>query len=236
MIAGPAGRAGRWDGLWHGSGGLSNGRRRRPAPAAPAWARRAGGRGIGSGLPPGPAACYTGRMAKKRKQAEKPSARPPRQPIRRRGHEGDRRPARRTLPARPRDPRRGPGPGLAGGQYGHGRRLLGSRSRHRRGGAGGQGRADYGKRVIEGLSQRLRAEFGKGYDRSNLFATCGRSSWPTRKSTQCVDNYPGPTTGSCSASTIPTRGHSTRPRRSTPAGPPASWSGRSTRSSSSGWP
>ncbi len=33
----------------------------------------------------------------------------------------------------------------------------------------GQSKADYGKRVVEGLSERLRAEFGKGYDRSNLF-------------------------------------------------------------------
>lgn len=33
----------------------------------------------------------------------------------------------------------------------------------------GRERADYGKRVIEGLSQHLREEFGKGYDRSNLF-------------------------------------------------------------------
>ncbi len=33
----------------------------------------------------------------------------------------------------------------------------------------GRERADYGKRVIDGLSQRLRQEFGKGYDRSNLF-------------------------------------------------------------------
>src|SRR4051794_40207983 len=33
----------------------------------------------------------------------------------------------------------------------------------------GKGRADYGKRVVEGLAGRLRAEFGKGYDRSNLF-------------------------------------------------------------------
>ena len=33
----------------------------------------------------------------------------------------------------------------------------------------GRQRADYGKHVIEGLSQRLREEFGKGYDRSNLF-------------------------------------------------------------------
>ena len=33
----------------------------------------------------------------------------------------------------------------------------------------GQERADYGKRVLEGLSERLQAEFGKGFDRSNLF-------------------------------------------------------------------
>lgn len=33
----------------------------------------------------------------------------------------------------------------------------------------GKGRADYGKRIVEGLSDRLRVEFGKGYDRSNLF-------------------------------------------------------------------
>jgi predicted nuclease of restriction endonuclease-like (RecB) superfamily len=33
----------------------------------------------------------------------------------------------------------------------------------------GRERADYGKRIIDGLSERLRAEFGRGYDRSNLF-------------------------------------------------------------------
>ena len=33
----------------------------------------------------------------------------------------------------------------------------------------GRERADYGKRVIAGLSDHLREEFGKGYDRSNLF-------------------------------------------------------------------
>ena len=33
----------------------------------------------------------------------------------------------------------------------------------------GRERADYGKRVIDGLSQRLRQDFGRGYDRSNLF-------------------------------------------------------------------
>src|SRR5689334_5404691 len=33
----------------------------------------------------------------------------------------------------------------------------------------GHGKADYGKRIIDGLSRRLREQFGKGYDRSNLF-------------------------------------------------------------------
>ena len=32
----------------------------------------------------------------------------------------------------------------------------------------GKGRADYGKRVLEGLAQRLAIEFGKGFDQSNL--------------------------------------------------------------------
>lgn len=33
----------------------------------------------------------------------------------------------------------------------------------------GKGKADYGKHVIEGLSERLQKEFGAGFDRSNLF-------------------------------------------------------------------
>jgi predicted nuclease of restriction endonuclease-like (RecB) superfamily len=33
----------------------------------------------------------------------------------------------------------------------------------------GKERADYGKRIIDNLSQRLQTDFGKGYDRSNLF-------------------------------------------------------------------
>jgi hypothetical protein len=33
----------------------------------------------------------------------------------------------------------------------------------------GKRQADYGKRFVDGLSERLRAEFGKGYDRSNPF-------------------------------------------------------------------
>ncbi len=32
----------------------------------------------------------------------------------------------------------------------------------------GKGRAGYGKRVLEGLAQRLTVEFGKGFDQSNL--------------------------------------------------------------------
>ncbi len=34
---------------------------------------------------------------------------------------------------------------------------------------GGETRADYGKRLIKGLSQRLSAEYGKGFDHSNLW-------------------------------------------------------------------
>lgn len=33
----------------------------------------------------------------------------------------------------------------------------------------GKEKAGYGERVIDGLSERLRAELGKAYDRSNLF-------------------------------------------------------------------
>lgn len=33
----------------------------------------------------------------------------------------------------------------------------------------GQGRAEYGKELVEHLASRLRAEFGKGFDRSNLW-------------------------------------------------------------------
>lgn len=33
----------------------------------------------------------------------------------------------------------------------------------------GREKADYGKRIVEGLSKRLRSEFGRGFDRSNLF-------------------------------------------------------------------
>ena len=32
----------------------------------------------------------------------------------------------------------------------------------------GKGRADYGKRILDGFSARLTAEFGKGFDPSNL--------------------------------------------------------------------
>ena len=33
----------------------------------------------------------------------------------------------------------------------------------------GKGRAEYGKRIVDGLSERLQSKFGKGFDRSNLF-------------------------------------------------------------------
>ena len=151
---------------------------------------------------------------------------------------GDRRfQARQALPSSPRDPRRGQGPGLAGGQHRHGRRATGrsaaSSSRTSKQGRRGPATASGS---WKGSAERLQAEFGKGYDRSNLrnmrafFVT-----YPNRRRTAST-NCPGPITGSCSASITPTPGRSTRPRRSTPGGPPANWSARSTRCSSSGWP
>ena len=196
---------------------------------------RAGGRGIGSGLPPGPAACYTARMAKKRKQAAKPPAPPLVADPRR----GQRKAAEARLDAVYRRvqrswPRPGPGPGRRSTPpwsrpTG---RSAGSSSRRSRRGRAGPITASGSWRGSPGGSRPSSA----GASTGRTSSTCGRSSWPTRKSTHCVDNYPGPTTASSSASRILRRGRSTRPRRSTPAGRPASSSGRSVRCCSSGWP
>ena len=59
----------------------------------------------------------------------------------------------------------------------------------------GKQRAEYGKRVLEGLAERLQAEFGKGYDPSNLRNMRAFFS-PTRFVTHCVTNCPGPIIGS----------------------------------------
>ena len=99
----------------------------------------------------------------------------------------------------------------------------------------GKERADYGKRVLEGLAERLQVEFGKGYDPSNLrnmrafFVTYPirdalrhELSWTHYRLLVRIEN--------------PTRGRSMRPRRSTPVGRPANWSVRSIPCSSSAWP
>ena len=43
----------------------------------------------------------------------------------------------------------------------------------------GKGRAEYGKRIVEGLSERLQSEFGKGFGRSNLFHNADSRIMPT---------------------------------------------------------
>jgi hypothetical protein len=99
----------------------------------------------------------------------------------------------------------------------------------------GKQRADYGKRVLAELSKRLNSEFGKGFDRTNLqqmrafylaYPKCDalrhELSWTYYRILLRVEK--------------PEARRSTRPRRSARAGPRASWSGRSIRCSSSGWP
>jgi hypothetical protein len=91
----------------------------------------------------------------------------------------------------------------------------------------GKERAGYGKRVLEGLARRLQAEFGKGFDQSNLRnmraffliypirdALRHELSWTHYRSLLRVDNPDA---------------RATRPKPSTPAGPRANWIGRSTR-------
>jgi len=57
----------------------------------------------------------------------------------------------------------------------------------------GEARATYGRRVIEAVSERLTAEFGRGFDKSNC-GTCGPFTSPIQKPTHCVENCPGPIT------------------------------------------
>ena len=58
----------------------------------------------------------------------------------------------------------------------------------------GSARAGYGDELIDRLSARLRAEFGRGYNPSNLPATCGLfylaypNCSPARFITRCVTN------------------------------------------------
>ncbi len=58
--------------------------------------------------------------------------------------------------------------GLPRHQYGDGGGLLGNWAGHCRAGTAGQQRAEYGQALIAELSSRLKSEFGKGFDPSNL--------------------------------------------------------------------
>lgn len=121
------------------------------------------------GLPPSPSACYTGHMAKKRKT---PSAKPPATPARR----------QTTSPGVPNDVRldalyrrvqeilveararawQAVNSAMVEAYWEVGRSIVEEEQ-------SGKDRAEYGKQVIKGLAAHLQAEFGKGYDRSNLF-------------------------------------------------------------------
>ena len=58
---------------------------------------------------------------------------------------------------------------MAGGQFRDGRLLLGDRAADREEEQRGAARADYGKRLIRDLSKRLSKEFGKGFEKRNLW-------------------------------------------------------------------
>jgi len=70
----------------------------------------------------------------------------------------------------------------------------------------GAARADYGREIIRELSARLTAEFGAGFDKSNLW-NMRAFFLATRKSTRCVENCPGPTTDSFSPKIISRSSH-----------------------------
>lgn len=48
-------------------------------------------------------------------------------------------------------------------------------------------RAEYGKAVLQGLSERLTEKFGKGFD-VEICAICGRFIAPSQNGTRCVPN------------------------------------------------
>jgi hypothetical protein len=52
---------------------------------------------------------------------------------------------------------------------------------------GGAQRAAYGQRLLPQLGQALAAEFGRGFDATNLRHMRG-STWPSRFATHCVAN------------------------------------------------
>ena len=99
----------------------------------------------------------------------------------------------------------------------------------------GQQRAEYGKGLLVELSQRLTAEFGKGFDRTNLWhmrAFLSVLSNSRRTASRIVlDPLPPPLASGKArgAGLLRSRG------RQLPAGPPANWNGRFTPCCSSGW-
>ncbi len=88
--------------------------------------------------------------------------------------------------------------------------------------------AEYGRGLPKELSDRPSAEFGGGFDRSNLWGMCGPFICLTQFSLHCVENCPGPTTGSFFGWRSPRREPSTKLRPSTPVGRPANWSDKFT--------
>jgi len=113
--------------------------------------------------------CYTGGMAKKRNRPKKPLATPPASRLKHsQQNAGTRRldtlyrQVREILAAARNRAWQAVNTAMVEAYWDVGRVIVEEEQ-------AGRERADYGKRIIEGLSQRLREEFGKGYDRSNLF-------------------------------------------------------------------
>ncbi len=112
--------------------------------------------------------CYTGGMAKKRNPPKKPPAKPPAS----RPGSAERNAADRRLDALHRQVREilaaarerawhAVNTVMVDAYWEVGRAIVEDEQ-------AGKQRASYGKRVLEGLAKRLQAEFGKGYDPSNL--------------------------------------------------------------------
>jgi predicted nuclease of restriction endonuclease-like (RecB) superfamily len=112
--------------------------------------------------------CYTGGMAKKRNPPKKPPAKPPAS----RSESAERKAADRRLDALHRQVReilaaarerawQAVNTVMVDAYWEVGRAIVEDEQ-------AGKQRASYGKRVLEGLAKRLQAEFGKGYDPSNL--------------------------------------------------------------------
>ncbi len=124
--------------------------------------------GYGKSLASTDTPCYTGGMAKKRNPPKKPSATPPAS----RSQAAQRKAADRRLDALHRQVReiltaakerawQAVNTVMVDAYWEVGRVIVEDEQ-------AGKLRASYGKRVLEGLAERLQAEFGKGFDQSNL--------------------------------------------------------------------